>query len=195
MQFKWVTAKTWELYPNLSYIPWKTALYLIPSLRAVKGWGSRRMGRWVGILGMIKPSLSSLWPDSTGCRPGFPSPLRISLIHPLPRFLPSLSSWEQQGSHWQGCSLYLRFLFTSSPCCPLTCLCSPSSWTTAFTSFQVVHLFFALLQTTPAPKVSGVRGKGLGVKLRNLYLVVFERWSFMLQKMWFFSHKKIVSHF
>lgn len=102
-------------------------LYLIPSLRAVKGWGSRGMGRWVGILGMIKPSLSSLWPDSTGCKPESPSPLLISLLRPLPRILPSLSSWEQQGSHWhlQGCSLYLRFLFTSSLCNPLTCLHFP----------------------------------------------------------------------
>lgn len=157
-------------------------LYLIPSLRAVKGWGSRGMGRWVGILGVIKPSLSSLWPDSTGCRPEFPSPLLISLLRPYP------TSWPlcPPGSSRVPTGTCRAALCTSDSCSPalyatlLPVSTSLSSWTTAFTFFQVVHLFFALLQTTPAPKVSGVRGKGLGVKLKNLYLVVFERWSFML---------------
>lgn len=149
------------------------------------------MGRWVGILGMMKSSLSSLWPDS-------PQPPQSSYPTPPSYPLHPPSPWEQQGSHWhlQGSlvpPVPVHQLFIQPSCLsPLPFPPVP----TAFTFFQVLHLFFALLQTTPAPNVSGVRKKGLGVKLRNLCLLVFERWSFMLQKnVGFFSHKKMVSHF
>lgn len=158
---------------------------LIASLRAVKGglaggWGEG----WAFWVWWNHPSQVS--------GQILPSPLLISLPHPPSYPLHPPSPWEQLGSHWhlQGslcASGFVHELFIQPSCLsPLPFPPEP----TAFTFFQVLHLFFALLQTTPAPKVSGVKGKGLGGKLRNLYLLVFERWNFMLQKMCFFSIKR-----
>lgn len=166
--------------------------------KSSQGWDSRGMGRWVGILGMMKSSLSSLWPDSAGCRPGLPSPLNLPTPAPI---LPSPSSILLGAAGFPlapaGLAMCLPFLFTSSSYSPLACLHFPfllnlqHSPSSKFCTCSLLYCRQHLLQ-----RFLGWGGKGSGESLEICacwYLkdgvLCFKKCGFFPIKRWYPTFK------